>query len=341
MSNRIIRGLKCPSCSGDITLVEGATLVNCNACRESLLVQGETGDSRFYVANELDKSSVEALVKTWLGKGFDKARDLPEKAVIEEAFLTWIPFWRVKATVAGWLFGEEKKTKKVGDKTEVYYVPVERPILFEGDRNKPACDTQEFGVQTVCLEGDELHPFDLETLEREGMLFQPLIPKNQFIENCRTEFSIRARAAAKVDRVTFERMDTISSAVSLVYYPLWVVRYRYRERVYQCVVDGEGKKVLYGRAPGNDLYRAAALVLSFAAGNFLITSIVTATVSSKGGGGVEIFGMFLALAVTAFFWGFQKFRHGGEVCVGLPPSTKDYGLSSFKQKLKELQGGLS
>ena len=43
----------------------------------------------------------------------------------------------------------------------------------------------------------------------------------------------------------------------MVYYPLWVVRYSFQNRTYQVIVDGEDEsRVCYGKAPGNNLYRA-------------------------------------------------------------------------------------
>ena len=66
------------------------------------------------------------------------------------------------------------------------------------------------------------------------------------------------------------RCSSSGSALALVYYPLWVARYHYRHRSYQVVVDGYNGRVLYGKAPGNTLYRALMLVAGTAPGHLLV-----------------------------------------------------------------------
>src|SRR5690606_41752721 len=60
----------------------------------------------------------------------------------------------------------------------------------------------------------------------------------------------------------------------------WVLRYLYRGRAFQVVVDGYSGKVLYGKAPGNTIYRAAVLVASMAVGALLARSKSTRLNSS-------------------------------------------------------------
>src|SRR3990172_3630048 len=67
---------------------------------------------------------------------------------------------------------------------------------------------------------------------------------------------IRGEAALEV--IASERIERLGSRRALVYFPLWVARYTFRNRSYQIVVDGTSGKVLYGKAPGNIWFRAAA-----------------------------------------------------------------------------------
>ena len=68
------------------------------------------------------------------------------------------------------------------------------------------------------------------------------------------------RKAANLDRIGQVFVRLTGWQESLVYYPLWVLRYSYRGRSFQVVVDGFSGEVLYGKAPGSVFYRAAVLV---------------------------------------------------------------------------------
>ena len=46
--------------------------------------------------------------------------------------------------------------------------------------------------------------------------------------------------------------------VSMIYYPVWVVRYTYQDRMYMATVDGVTGRMLSGRAPGT-LYQSLAV----------------------------------------------------------------------------------
>jgi hypothetical protein len=98
---------------------------------------------------------------------------------------------------------------------------------------------------------------------------------------------------------------------ALVYHPLWVLRYAFRGRVFQVVVDGYSGEVLYGKAPGNTLYRAAALVLGMAFGAFLaIDGPAFILAASDGEGDL----LWVALALMAaggaiMYAGYRAFRH--------------------------------
>ncbi len=102
----------------------------------------------------------------------------------------------------------------------------------------------------------------------------------------------------------------------MVYFPLWVARYEYRQRQYQVVIDGRQGRILYGKAPGNILYRAAMLVLGMAAGNFLlINGTIIAGIVASGGDNDSIALVLLPviLGIGLMVAGYHRFRHGEEV----------------------------
>jgi hypothetical protein len=95
-----------------------------------------------------------------------------------------------------------------------------------------------------------------------------------------------------------------------MYYPLWVLRYRYHNRIYQVTADGESGEILYGRAPGNLWYRIFWLAATTAAGNFILTSYIRSLSAEDE---IEPLIAIVIGAAVLIYFGFRKLRYGGEV----------------------------
>lgn len=310
MSNKTkTQGLTCPNCSGVIPVPEGARIVTCPFCNMSSLVQGERGVRRWHVTNRLDRPAALEEVKEFF-KGMNKARDLDDKAEIAELFLVYLPYWRVNAFVAGWLFG---RVKSGDDSTK----PVEVEVMEEMEWNDAATDVSEFGVHRVTVSHQDLEPYDAESLHAEGMVFEPVESRSEALDEAKLHFIHRGRSKRSLNQKYFEKFHILRQRLSLVYYPLWVARYRYRNRSYQVVVDGVEGKVLYGKAPGNIFYRAAMLVGGIAAGTFILVNgtIIAglAISSSDDSDGLGILFLPIAIGIGLVVAGYRKFRYGEEV----------------------------
>ena len=303
MSERILRGVGCPACGGSLEIVEGTILLKCGFCGTSLLVKGDRGIPRYYVPLKYTKEQILPKVQKWLS-GFNKASDLKRQAKFADVFSVYVPFWRVRAKVVGWVLGDVEK----GSGSNKTYKPVERHVLQNYEFTCPACDIGEFGVKWVDLQGDEILPFDLAEVQRQGMTFGVLTGANDVLRVCSEKFMEWAEKSARVDRVTFSKLHLINKTYDIVYYPLWVVRYEYKNRVYQVTADAESAEILYGRAPGNNLYRVTCLLTSILIGDFILTSSLrSGSTESDDFVGVLV----ISLIIMAF--GFLKFRYGGEV----------------------------
>ncbi len=325
------QGLICPNCAGVVAVAEGMRIVQCPYCSQNSLVQGDRGIRRWRVPRRIDRAGAEKGARGFLS-GMRKARDLSRAAKIEEVLLIYLPFWRVEATVAGWLFGRVRKDK---DETK----PDEHYVFESMHWNDAAVDVAEFGVHRIIVSRNDLQPFDSQALHAEAMVFEPTESQTEALEEAGAHFRYRARAQANQTRTSYENIKLLRPEFALVYYPVWLVRYSYRNRVYQVVVDGVHGRVMYGKAPGNILYRAAALVTGLAVGNLvLVNGTVLAGIifadSDEGG----LAGLLLPIAagIGLIVYGYRQFRYGEEV----EDKPKEFQKATSSSPIKGMLGGI-
>ncbi len=307
------QGLTCPNCTAVIPIPEGSRIVTCPSCTLSSMVQGERGIRRWQVQRKIERDQAEKAV-TGFYRGMNKARDLKRRARIIDIFLIYLPYWRIQAFIAGWMFGRVKS----GEKSTK---PVEVEVLEEMHWNDAAVDVSEYGVERIVLSKDQLEPFDEEYLHSEGMVFQPAESRTDAEKEATMHFTHRGRQKRSLSSRFFEKFYQLQKRFSLVYYPLWVARYDYKGRHYQVVVDGVEGKVLYGKAPGNIFYRAAMLVLGMAVGNLFLVNgcalmfLLVGSSSSSSDSDNALGAIIIPVIIGAIimFAGYRAFRYGEEV----------------------------
>jgi DNA-directed RNA polymerase subunit RPC12/RpoP len=315
---KVIKGLSCPSCGGELNITEGIKTFNCKYCNSLLVVKGTTGSVKYYVPRKINKNTAIKNTFEWLGSGFNKARKLKKLSVVTDAFPIYVPFWRVSADVVGWIFGKEKKTDSKGNTT---YEDVEKEIKKSYDRTYPACNISELGVKRVNLTGDEILPVDFEILQQDSMLFNIISSESDIFDYALKNFTDLARSEIDLYEVTFEHYDLVRKKISIIYYPLWVVRYVFANRIYQVVVDGEDGTICYGKAPGNNLYRAIRGILGTAIGIYLITFFGIFSLMSKNSDNMNKFVILLYVfsvigGIASIRSAWKHFRYGGEIVEG-------------------------
>lgn len=329
------QGLSCPNCNGVVPIAEGVRVVICPYCDMRSLVQGERGVRRWQISNKIERQQAMTAVKSFFS-GMNKARDLKKTADIKELFLVYLPYWRVHAFVAGWLFGRVKSGK---DSTK----PVEVEIMEEMLWNDAAADVSEFGVHRVSADLADLEPYDSDLLHAEGMVFEPVESRDDALLEAQSNFLYRGRKKKQLTQKYFEKFHYLRQQLSIVYFPLWVARYEYRGRNYQVVVDGTNGKVLYGKAPGNIFYRAIMLIAGMAIGNFIIVNgtILGGLIVSNSDDGDTLWLLLIpfVIGLGLIAAGYSRFRHGEEV-ESLQESAKKADLADGSNKKGTLAGGL-
>ena len=336
---KLLAGLTCASCAGTIDVQEGLTNVVCRYCGTPVAVVGERGVTRLMVLDRVDRSAAGLAVRRWFAKGIRKAPALRREARLEESFLAYFPFVRARFDVVGWVLGTKEHRRKSGNRWVTEHRPVEVQVERSVDRTMASGDMAEFGVRRVNLAGDQLLPLDDELLRSRGMVFRPQRTPAEVGEALTKAAMEQIQATGEVDRVTFSWFAAIRKRITVVYYPLWVIRYGFRGQTYQALIDAEDGTLAYGKAPGNHLFRALSLVGACAgacfAGTTLLQHLDVLLRSDNSLMALAAVGLVLAGFVV---WGYRQFRRGGvvEEGGGLADESAEPSLTkSIQEFMKE------
>lgn len=311
MSDQAVHGLGCPRCGGIVPIPEGQVLVNCPYCDQRSVVGGDRGYLRNQVPDQIDRMKAEQSARDFMGSSMQIAAGLKDKAQISEVFLVHLPFWSAWGRGVAWGFGQVE----VGSGDNKHYEPREKKVMKDLTWNGVACDVGEFGVRKISLVGRSLEPFNGDQLHQTGMVFEPVGSDEEALEDARTAFEGAVKDEVKLDRQAQLFTRILSPRLGVVYYPVWVVRYLFRERSFQVVVDGFDGKVLYGKAPGNLLMRALSLVAGMAVGAFLAIDVPAfilsaSSNSSSNDNPLAIVAIAFVGGIALMAGGYHRFRHG-------------------------------
>lgn len=311
---QVLTSVGCGSCGGSLTVEEGTTNLVCSYCGTPVLVVGERGVARRMVLDSVDRDGARDRILQWFKSGIRKDPTLKREARVEEAFLAWFPFIRHRFDAVGWVLGYVSRRRKRGNRWETVSEPVERQVERSLDLTTPTSDMGEFGVDRIDLHGDEVLPLDLERLRARGMVFRPVRSAREQAAVLEQRALDQLIAESQPDRVTFRWLEAARRQTTLVYYPLWVVRYRFRERLYQVLVDAEDGAIAWGKAPGNHFYRAACLVAACGGAAFIATTVLQhLDWVTRGEGGLGALALIGLLLLAIIRWGYSQFRYGGVI----------------------------
>jgi hypothetical protein len=320
-------GLNCPACGGAVTTQEGEGVVNCKYCGSTLLIEGDKGVSTIAFKNKMDRGRVIQASETWWRRGL-KARDLKKVGKVTEVYPIYIPFWSTMTRIAGWVCGYEERTRSDGKHTYTEKVPKEVMVLEEYHYSNIACDPGDLGIRSLKNFSGE------KTLEDFLMIptFETTSSSDDARKQAETEAVAYARKKANVPHITFESIQAIPRGMSIIYYPIWVVRYSYRERMYMTSVDGVSGEVLSGRAPGDPLYQSLAITLGSSLGGIASAAGLLIGMEAESGYPVII---GLAFGIGMFYFAYRFFRSGSEIVEGEFSGKKGFQAPSGMGQIQE------
>ncbi len=332
MSDRLSVGLNCPSCGGAISVTEGESTTNCRYCGSTLYIEGDNGVGTVVFKNKLDRDAAIKATQVWWRKGF-KARDLKNVGTITEVYPIYLPFWSIGTRVAGWVCGyEERSTTDSKGNTRTEKVYKEEMVLQDLHYSDIACDPGDLGIRSVPNFSGEASFEDMDMIPT----FESTTSHDDAIANAKADAIERGRESANVPNITFEKFHVLVRKVSMIYYPVWVVRYTYQDRMYMATVDGVTGRMLSGRAPGDPLYQSLAVTAGTSLGGLAAAGGIITLISFDSEVGIA--GVILGLIVFgATYW---FFRHGSEIVQGEFPDRKELSMRLNGQTMMDRIRGL-
>ena len=330
-------GLNCPACGGAVNVQEGESVLNCQYCGSTLFIEGDQGIQTIAFKNKVTKESAITASQCWWKTGL-KARDLKRTGKIIEVYPIYLPFWSTTARVAGWVCGyEERRHSDSKGNTHVERIPKEVMILNDYRYSEIACDPGDLGIRSLKNFSGDRSFADFEMIPT----FETTTSKDVAAKEARMKAEEWGREQAKVPNVTFERLYVIPHNMSIIYYPIWVVRYSYRARMYMNTVDGVTGKVLSGRAPGDPLFQSLAITAGSAVGGIVSGAglLLAAFMEAGQNGAYFAIGGFVIGGII-LYGTYRFFRSGSEIVEGEfsdKEGTSKFGMGDLKQISQTLQ----
>lgn len=243
----VVDEIHCSHCGAPISFKPGEILATCKYCGYTIVI--ETGQPFTFehsvLLNRYDRVSVDAPIIDWMRTGFIKPPDLAKKSKIMEKNLVYLPFWVVSV--------EAKSTYKGIFERMAPAVVKEGKIEKEYDWLVLARKATEFPTKEYNVPLAGKIPFDFRKVEGFAKVLNSEIDKDDAVEFARQQIDQHHRYLAQEDVDKIIEMNTSINVKQVVYLhaPIWFVKFEYKGKLYQLLVDGASGMVIKGDIPSS------------------------------------------------------------------------------------------
>ena len=243
----VVDEIHCSHCGAPIPFKPGEILATCKYCGYTVVI--ETGQSFTFehsiLLNKYDLTSVNAPIIDWMRTGFLKPPDLAKKSKIMEKDLVYLPFWVVSV---------EARSSYKG-----VFERIAPAVVKEGKIEKEyswlvlARKATEFPTKEYDVPLAGKIPFDFRKIEGFAKVLNSEVDKDDAVELARQQIDQHHRYLAQEDVDKIIDMNTSIDVKQVVYLhaPIWFVKFEYKGKLYQLLVDGASGMVIKGDIPSS------------------------------------------------------------------------------------------
>ena len=241
----VAQNIRCSHCGAPVEFKPGELIATCKYCGFTTVI--ETGASFKFehslLLNKYDLAQVENLIKDWMRSGFIKPNDLNKKSRILEKTLIYLPFWVASV---------EAKISYKG-----IFERIAPPILKNGKIQKEynwlilAREASEFPTKEYDVPLKGKIPFDFRKIEGFAKVLNSEIKREEALKLAKQQIEAHHRYLLKQDVDKIIEIYTEINVKQLVYLhaPVWFVKYKYKGKTYQLILDGATGTAIKGDIP--------------------------------------------------------------------------------------------
>ncbi len=272
----VTRSHRCQECGANVSFPEGVTSTKCTFCGSSkVLDQGQNQNAlrpESLLPFGIDKRHANEAFSKWLGKLWFRPGDLKRLAAVQEVNGVYVPFWTYDARVhSDWraergryYYTEEEYTTQENGQT------VTKTRQVQHTQWEPAWGNRDDFYDDLLVCASKGLPEDLAGRFRSFDTKQLVAYQPGYLAGWRAEeyaIDLRAgwqtaqgrieeeqtsRCGRDVGGDTHRSLQVRNEFTDLTYkhvlLPVWIAAYRYQEKVYRFLVNGQTGEVV-GKAP--------------------------------------------------------------------------------------------
>ena len=243
----VVEEIRCSNCGAPVEFRPGEIVATCKYCGYTTVI--ETGQvftfEHSLLLNKYNPTQVEELIKNWMRSGFLKPSDLAKKSKISEKNLTYLPFWVISMEATSSYKGIFERISPPATKEGKIEKRYDWLVLARKATEFP---TREYDVP---LEGKI--PYDFRKIEGFAKVLNSEIDKDEALELAKQEVEELHRYLIKqdVDKVIEIGSQFDVKQVVYLHAPIWFVKYEYKGKAFQLLVDGATGTTIKGDIPSS------------------------------------------------------------------------------------------
>jgi len=241
----VIEEIKCSHCGAPIQFEPGEIIATCQYCGYTVVV--ETGQPFTFehsmLLNKYNPTQIQQPIEEWMHEGFLKPSDLAKKSKITEKNLTYLPFWVVSAKATTTYKGIFERITPAITKEGKIEKEYNWLLLARKATDFPTSNYE------VPLAGKI--PFDFRKVDGFAKVLNSEIDKDEAIEMTKQQIenSHRFLIQQDVDRIIETKTDIQIGQVVYLHAPIWFIKYEYKGKGFQLLIDGATGTEIKGDIP--------------------------------------------------------------------------------------------
>jgi hypothetical protein len=243
----VAQEIRCSHCGAPVEFKPGEIIATCKYCGFTTVI--ETGQAFTFehslILNKFDQKSIDEPIQAWLRGGFLKPGDLARKSKLTSKELVYLPFWVVSV--------EAKSTYKGIFERIAPVIVKDGTISKEYDWLVLAREASDFPTHEYAVPLEGKIPYDFRKIEGFAKLLNSEIDRDAALELAKQQIEDHHRFLLQqdVDRIVEIKTDVTLKQIVYLHAPIWFIKYEYKGKDYQLIIEGTTGTALKGDIPSS------------------------------------------------------------------------------------------